>query len=133
MRNIHLLVLIHGMWGNPEHLAEMNRIIQETKGSASSASGNSEGSDAELEVLVAQTNRDEGTYDGIDWGGERVADEVCHFIIGFSSFLSILTVVFDGYPLSRCTRRFNSLKPTEMWSQDSRSRATVSVACYLAM
>ena len=66
----HLLVLVHGMWGNPSHLAEMNRIIQETKGSGPSDEG------VELDVLVAEANRDQSTYDGIDWGGERVADEV---------------------------------------------------------
>ncbi len=88
MRNIHLLVLIHGMWGNPDHLAEMSRIIQETKGTRSSKETDGEGrsDDAELEVLVAQTNRDEGTYDGIDWGGERVADEVRSNSTGFLSW-----------------------------------------------
>jgi hypothetical protein len=54
------------MWGNPEHLLEMDRIIRETKSSE----------DMELRVLLAETNRDEATYDGIDWGGERVAREV---------------------------------------------------------
>ena len=32
----------------------------------------------ELDVLVAEANRDQSTYDGIDWGGERVADEVLY-------------------------------------------------------
>ncbi|KAL5537237.1 hypothetical protein ACEPAF_1060 [Sanghuangporus sanghuang] len=72
-RNVHLLVLVHGMWGNPGHLAEMERIIKETKGTRA-ASNETDG--VELEVLVAHSNRDESTYDGIDWGGERVADEV---------------------------------------------------------
>jgi len=66
MLPVHLLVLIHGMWGNPEHLLELHRIIRETKSS----------SDVELQVLLAETNRDDATYDGIDWGGERVAQEV---------------------------------------------------------
>ena len=30
----------------------------------------------ELHVMLAETNQDESTYDGIDWGGERVASEV---------------------------------------------------------
>ncbi|KAJ8589939.1 DUF676-domain-containing protein [Rhizopogon salebrosus TDB-379] len=68
MPDVHLLVLIHGMWGNPSHLAHANKVIREVKGGAQ-ASG------AELEVLVAETNKDESTYDGIDWGGERVAEE----------------------------------------------------------
>ncbi|KAG2157765.1 putative serine esterase-domain-containing protein [Suillus bovinus] len=69
MTDVHLLVLIHGMWGNPSHLAHMNKIIREVKGEV-------EDGDIELEVLVAETNKDESTYDGIDWGGERVAEEI---------------------------------------------------------
>jgi len=72
MANVHLLVLIHGMWGNPGHLARMHEIVQQVKGNAE----NTGSGQAELAVLVAQTNRDEWTYDGIDWGGERVAEEV---------------------------------------------------------
>ncbi|KAG6828736.1 hypothetical protein H0H92_006924 [Tricholoma furcatifolium] len=66
--SVHLLVLIHGMWGNPDHLSELKRIITETY--ASSSDG------IQLEVLVAEKNRDFTTFDGIDWGGERVAKEV---------------------------------------------------------
>ncbi|KAH7890808.1 putative serine esterase-domain-containing protein [Phlebopus sp. FC_14] len=72
MADVHLLVLIHGMWGNPSHLAHMHHIIQEVKGNSQSVGPG----EPELVVLVAQTNRDESTYDGIDWGGERVAQEV---------------------------------------------------------
>ena len=69
MSSVHLLVLIHGMWGNPGHLAELYRIAQDTH-SLPSEDG------TKLEILLAETNREEGTYDGIDWGGERVAKEV---------------------------------------------------------
>lgn len=69
MPDVHLLVLIHGMWGNPSHLAHAKKIIQEVKGEV-------EDSNIKLEVLVAETNKDESTYDGIDWGGERVAEEI---------------------------------------------------------
>lgn len=69
MPDVHLLVLIHGMWGNPSNLAHANKIIREVKGEV-------EDSDIKLEVLVAETNKDESTYDGIDWGGERVAEEI---------------------------------------------------------
>jgi hypothetical protein len=67
--SVHLLVLIHGMWGNPNHCAELARIARETHPEI-----NIEG--VELEVLIAETNRAESTHDGIDWGGERVAKEV---------------------------------------------------------
>ncbi|TFK29677.1 lipid particle protein [Coprinopsis marcescibilis] len=65
---IHLLVLIHGMWGHPGHMAELQRIASETYALTLG--------DSKLEVLVAETNREASTYDGIDWGGERVAKEV---------------------------------------------------------
>ncbi|RPD64149.1 DUF676-domain-containing protein [Lentinus tigrinus ALCF2SS1-7] len=70
---VHLLVLIHGMWGNPSHLAELRRIMEETRGQEASEKGPG---GERLHILVAETNRDDGTYDGIDWGGERVAEEV---------------------------------------------------------
>ncbi|KAJ7091355.1 DUF676-domain-containing protein [Mycena belliarum] len=60
--SVHLLVLVHGMWGNPGHLAELDRVIKETI--------------PDLHVLRAETNQEDGTYDGIDWGGERVAEEI---------------------------------------------------------
>ncbi|KAJ7760546.1 DUF676-domain-containing protein [Mycena metata] len=52
------------MWGNPDHLAELNRIVKETI------------PDPALHVLIAKTNKEDSTYDGIDWGGERVAEEI---------------------------------------------------------
>jgi len=69
MTAIHLLVLVHGMWGNPDHLSELARIARETY-SEPSSDGTS------LHVLLAETIRDDSTYDGVDWGGERVAAEV---------------------------------------------------------
>ncbi|KAF9008075.1 putative serine esterase-domain-containing protein [Cyathus striatus] len=66
---VHLLVLIAGMWGNTGHLAELSRIVQETYETPSKDG-------VELEVLLAETNSKNSTYDGMDWGGERVAQEV---------------------------------------------------------
>ena len=68
MVNTHFVVLVHGMWGNPTHVAELERIMAETH----TAKG-----DSTLYVHIAQCLRVESTYDGIDWCGERVAKEVC--------------------------------------------------------
>ena len=68
------------MWGNPGHLNEMRRKIRmkwtETRSSLPS----------EFYVLVATTNVDNYTYDGVDHGGERVADEVRLFERRFRRF-----------------------------------------------
>ena len=85
---IHLLVLIHGMWGNPMHLAEARRVMEETRGGATAARGPG---GERVRVLVAETNRDDGTYDGIDWGGERVAEEVRPRLRAACARCSVLT------------------------------------------
>ncbi|KAI0343271.1 DUF676-domain-containing protein [Trametopsis cervina] len=72
-RPVHLLVLLHGMWGSPIHLAETKRIYDEVRGQEDSIAGpNGE----LLRIIVPETNKESNTYDGIDWCGERVADEV---------------------------------------------------------
>lgn len=58
------------MWGNPDHLSEMERIIRENRASETGPGGE------KLLTLVAKSNKESSTYDGIDWGAERVADEV---------------------------------------------------------
>jgi triacylglycerol esterase/lipase EstA (alpha/beta hydrolase family) len=74
-QTVHLVVLVHGMWGNPGHLAEMDRIIRETRGPEPGPTGE------QLRTLVAKSNSESGTYDGIDWGAERVAQEVSTFVV----------------------------------------------------
>ena len=71
-QDVHLLVLIHGMWGSTSNLASMHRIIEEIHLNDSSV--HSDGT--ALHVMLPETNQEESTYDGIDWGGERVATEV---------------------------------------------------------
>lgn len=65
------------MWGSPSHLESAARVIQEVKGSKSQLA---DAGAPDLHVLVAVTNAEDNTYDGIDNGGERVAQEVSRFI-----------------------------------------------------
>ncbi|KIK61741.1 hypothetical protein GYMLUDRAFT_42778 [Collybiopsis luxurians FD-317 M1] len=67
---VHLLVLVHGMWGNTSHLAEMARIAKETFSSTMQESPD------QVHLLLAEANNEEGTYDGIDWCAERVVEEI---------------------------------------------------------
>ncbi|KAF5350258.1 hypothetical protein D9758_007812 [Tetrapyrgos nigripes] len=66
MSTVHLLVLVHGMWGNPSHLSQLDRVIKAKHVEAG----------IELRTMLAKTNQEDSTYDGIDWGGERVAEEI---------------------------------------------------------
>lgn len=60
----HLCVLIHGLWGNPTHLAHLSTSLS-TKYPSS-----------RLKVLVAKSNAGSFTYDGVEVGGERVTHEI---------------------------------------------------------
>ncbi|KAG9045645.1 hypothetical protein FS837_005922 [Tulasnella sp. UAMH 9824] len=65
---VHLLACVHGMWGQPSHVSRLAEIMRETHAKAEDG--------VELDVLVAETNREAHTYDGVDWGAERVVQEV---------------------------------------------------------
>ncbi|KAI4906235.1 hypothetical protein J4E90_010708 [Alternaria incomplexa] len=60
----HLCVLVHGLWGKPEHLKYVSTTLGERH------------PEDKLHILVAKRNAGSFTYDGIDTGGERVAEEV---------------------------------------------------------
>ncbi|CAK7271572.1 hypothetical protein SEPCBS57363_004693 [Sporothrix epigloea] len=60
----HLCVLVHGLWGQPEHLGSVAAALREAY------------SEDQLHILVAKSNSGYYTYDGIDTGGERVCLEI---------------------------------------------------------
>ncbi|CZS98457.1 hypothetical protein WAI453_005798 [Rhynchosporium graminicola] len=60
----HLCVLVHGLWGNPNHLKVMAQSLRAKYPEES------------LHILVAKRNSGSFTYDGIERGGERVCFEI---------------------------------------------------------
>ena len=58
------LTEVYSLWGNPKHLAYLASALRETH------------AEDKLHILVATRNSDTFTYDGIDVGGERVAQEI---------------------------------------------------------
>ena len=57
--------------------------------------GSVEQDGATLHVMIPKTNKDERTYDGIDWGGERVAAEASSFIYTYITSLITLPQIFQ--------------------------------------
>lgn len=99
--DVHLLVLVHGMWGNPGHLDEMRRKIRmkwsETRSSLPT----------EFYALLATTNVDNYTYDGVDHGGERVADEIVQEVEKFKEMGRVVTKFsITGYSLGGLVSRY---------------------------
>ena len=60
----HLAVLVHGLWGNPSHLANVAAALRKAY------------SEDQLHVLVVKSNSNNFTYDGIELGGERITHEI---------------------------------------------------------
>jgi len=60
----HLCVLVHGLWGNPNHLAYLSSALREAY------------PEDQLHILAAKSNSNSFTYDGIDLGAERVTHEI---------------------------------------------------------
>ncbi|KAI0514585.1 putative serine esterase-domain-containing protein [Xylaria bambusicola] len=60
----HLCVLVHGLWGNPNHMSQVAKALRAAH------------SEDELYLLLAKRNSGNFTYDGIELGGERVCVEI---------------------------------------------------------
>ncbi|KAI1380788.1 DUF676-domain-containing protein [Hypoxylon crocopeplum] len=60
----HLCVLVHGLWGNPNHMISIAKALRQKY------------SEDKLYILVAKRNSGSFTYDGIERGGERVCLEI---------------------------------------------------------
>ncbi|KAM7185396.1 putative serine esterase (DUF676) domain containing protein [Naviculisporaceae sp. PSN 640] len=60
----HLCVLVHGLWGNPNHMLSVAQSLR------------AQHPRDKLWILVAKRNSGSFTYDGIETGGERVCHEI---------------------------------------------------------
>ena len=83
---IHLVVIHHGLWGAPEHTAYLATTLAEYhNGVLSPNTSKHIDPPPTFVVLNSTTNRDDHTYDGIDWCAERLVKEVSGFLIPFPS------------------------------------------------
>ncbi|KAF2729368.1 lipase/serine esteras-like protein [Polyplosphaeria fusca] len=60
----HLCLLVHGLWGNPDHLKFLTTSLRDKY------------PEDQLHILAPKRNSGSFTYDGIELGGERVLNEV---------------------------------------------------------
>ncbi|KAE9979970.1 hypothetical protein EG328_000615 [Venturia inaequalis] len=60
----HLCVFVHGLWGNPNHLAYLSSALRDKY------------AQDKIHILAVKRNAGSFTYDGIELGGERVTQEI---------------------------------------------------------
>ena len=86
---------MHRLWGNPEHLKYVSTTLRERF------------AEDELHILVAKRNSGSFTYDGINTGGERVADEVEERLDDLAqSGHGVKKISFVGYSLGGLIARY---------------------------
>lgn len=91
----HLCVLVHGLWGNPNHLEVVAQSLREKH------------PEENLHILVAKRNSGSFTYDGIELGGERVCQEIEEEIDKLAKKgQEIRKISFVGYSLGGLVARY---------------------------
>ncbi|KAG7665895.1 uncharacterized protein J8A68_000518 [[Candida] subhashii] len=120
--NIHLVILVHGLWGNPTHLSYLEKQITQN---IIPSQGKDNDNDNEI-IQVYKTGSHSGymTYDGIDINGKRISDEILtetkrlennpdHKIIKFSIIGYSLGGLIARYSIGILYSHgyFNSIKP----------------------
>lgn len=100
MAQYHLVVLVHGLWGNTSHF---DHIVKELRDYA-----DRNWCDEKNQLLVYTTTLNEGfrTYDGIDVCGFRVAEEIAHQIDHFEETREITRFSLVGYSLGGLIARY---------------------------
>ncbi|KAL2757982.1 hypothetical protein ACRALDRAFT_1061251 [Sodiomyces alcalophilus JCM 7366] len=91
----HLCVLVHGLWGNPNHMVSIAKSLR------------SQYPADKLYLLLAKRNSGSFTYDGIERGGERVCSEIeeeLRLIKGRGGNITKISIV--GYSLGGLVARY---------------------------
>lgn len=90
-----LLVLVHGLWGNPEHLWCVKEAVEKAH--------------PDVHILVCGSSQGNRTYDGVDVLGERIAVEIRAEIARLQKEdddVKIAKISFVGYSLGGLAARF---------------------------
>ncbi|CAG8822966.1 34184_t:CDS:2, partial [Racocetra persica] len=94
-KEIHFVVLVHGLWGNPGHLQYlMDQLMAKYKD--------------RIHILNAKRNTSDYTYDGIDVCGERLVKEINDEIeyINGKDLYKVSKISFVGYSLGGLIARY---------------------------
>ncbi|KAF5356619.1 hypothetical protein D9758_008201 [Tetrapyrgos nigripes] len=117
--NVHLHVLMHGLWGTTNHLESAARVFSARHGNSSQKLGGGSASDSQdsglldasehVQLLPVTVNQGTKTYDGIDWGAERAAKEILeavHQIEKESKQIRVTKFSITGYSLGGLYARY---------------------------
>ncbi|CAH2355717.1 lipid droplet phospholipase 1 [[Candida] railenensis] len=101
-RDTHLFVLVHGLWGGPNHMLTIEKSIHEVIGHQSG------GSDERIATIRPSSFRFWKTYDGLRLNAERVISDVLYEIelIRQKQNSKVTKISFVGYSLGGLISRY---------------------------
>lgn len=98
MVSYHLVVLVHGIWGNSSHMAYLaSQIEQKCKPK-----------DPDVQLVVYRTGSHLGylTYDGVDVNGKRISDEILLEVHRLSATGPVSHFSLIGYSMGGLVARY---------------------------
>ncbi|OZJ05460.1 hypothetical protein BZG36_01665 [Bifiguratus adelaidae] len=94
MKQVHLVVLCHGLWGNKSHLDYISKTLSKAHGEG-------------VHVLNCKSNESAFTYDGIAICGQRLVEEIYH---GYDDLIekeyNVTSISILGYSLGGLISRY---------------------------
>jgi hypothetical protein len=106
-RPVHIIVLVHGLWGDVTHLKVMeDTLLEAFSHPASSSSPPTTGVD--VRILRVKGNQNDKTYDGIDINASRVVEELDAEIerLEEEEGLEVKYLSMSGYSLGGLVARY---------------------------
>ncbi|KAJ3825413.1 DUF676-domain-containing protein [Lentinula raphanica] len=114
--DVHLHVLLHGLWGTTKHLESASRVFSarhcrtDSKQQAPSdpeLAIATESNQVRIQLLSIEANQGSKTYDGIDWSAERAVEEIRESIREMSSKGDrVVKFSITGYSLGGLCARY---------------------------
>lgn len=98
-KSTHLFVLIHGLWGSPNHMRTIERYIKESLPTTT---------DDEIATLKPASFRFWKTYDGLDLNSRKIITEIFYEIESLreKNGLTVTKISFIGYSLGGLLSRY---------------------------
>ncbi|RIA83708.1 putative serine esterase-domain-containing protein [Glomus cerebriforme] len=94
IRQVHLVVFVHGLWGNPNHLKYLVNLFTHFHGD-------------KLHLLNAKCNVSDYTYDGVDVCGKRLVGEIKEELKSIKEMnIKITKFSIIGYSLGGLVSRY---------------------------
>ncbi|BFZ61714.1 hypothetical protein YB2330_002789 [Saitoella coloradoensis] len=114
---VHLIFLIHGLWGNSSHMSYLDSRLLALNDTASL--------NHRIQTHICRENEGNRTYDGIDVCGDRVAEEIRQVLSEVQKVARIARMSVVGYSLGGLIARYalGTLEREHYWENENEGKS----------